>query len=156
MTPNFMGHSYVTVTPNIMGPSYVLSLMGLSYVPETHNIMDPSYVEWPLCIYGTVLCAIIEVNCRNLPMSRPFHIRVIHINITHYDELKYGHSYVSRSNDRSLTLQAPPTPCTLYRPIIIIFCCFYYGLFLCMTGHAKPFKPNSLHIRETHTIRDVL
>ena len=44
MTPNFMGHSYVTVTPNIMGPSYVLSLMGLSYVPETH-IMDPSYVE---------------------------------------------------------------------------------------------------------------
>ena len=32
MTPNFMGHSYVTETPNIMGLSYVLSFMGLSYV----------------------------------------------------------------------------------------------------------------------------
>ena len=45
MTPNFMGHSYVTETPNIMGLSYVLSFMGLSYVAVTHNVMGLSYVQ---------------------------------------------------------------------------------------------------------------
>ena len=105
MTPNYMCHSYVTVTPNIMWPSYVQSLMRLSYVPETH-IMDPSYVEWPLCIYVIVLCAVIEVESTHvLPISRKWSIYKIY-----YDELKYGHSYVSLPNDRSLILQAPPTP----------------------------------------------
>ena len=58
MTPNFVGHSYVTVTLNIMGLYYVLSLMCLSYVPETHNIiMGLSYVQCPLslmCNYGNI------------------------------------------------------------------------------------------------------
>ena len=52
MTPNFMGHPYVTVAPNIMGLSYVLSLMGLSYVSETHNIMGLSYI---LCLLMKLL-----------------------------------------------------------------------------------------------------
>ena len=45
MTPNFMGHSYVTATPNIMGLSYVLSFMGLPYVLVTYNVMNLSYVQ---------------------------------------------------------------------------------------------------------------